>query len=154
MNYIWNVIFFFSSLNPLFPDFSFVLNYLLCKSCICGNFFLGFLQVAFDADVMWRTCYLKTDIVQGFTGKRPRDLLNPKAAKYMQSVFSIKDAIGKKESREISALCGVRVSQVLFFQLGCDSSFLLLLLCICHCNNYYSEDKSHLGMLYCMQHRE
>ncbi|XP_009383536.2 homeobox protein LUMINIDEPENDENS isoform X1 [Musa acuminata AAA Group] len=45
-------------------------------------------------------------------GKRPRDLLNPKAAKYMQSVFSIKDAIGKKESREISALCGVTVSQV------------------------------------------
>lgn len=48
------------------------------------------------------------------TGKRPRDLLNPKAVKYMQSVFSIKDAISKKESREISALFGVTVTQVLF----------------------------------------
>ncbi|XP_058200171.1 homeobox protein LUMINIDEPENDENS [Rhododendron vialii] len=45
-------------------------------------------------------------------GKRPRDLLNPKAVKYMQSVFSIKDAITKKESREISALFGVTVTQV------------------------------------------
>ncbi|URD83851.1 hypothetical protein MUK42_02586 [Musa troglodytarum] len=51
-------------------------------------------------------------------GKRPRDLLNPKAVKYMQSVFSIKDAIGKKESREISALCGVTVSQVREFFAG------------------------------------
>lgn len=45
-------------------------------------------------------------------GKRPRDLLNPKAVKYMQSVFSIKDAISKKESREISALFGVTITQV------------------------------------------
>ncbi|XVE73272.1 hypothetical protein DITRI_Ditri11bG0104000 [Diplodiscus trichospermus] len=45
-------------------------------------------------------------------GKRPRDLLNPKAVKYMQAVFSIKDAISKKESREISALFGVTVTQV------------------------------------------
>lgn len=30
----------------------------------------------------------------------------------MQSVFSIKDAISKKESREISALLGVTVTQV------------------------------------------
>uniref|UniRef100_A0A5B6Z3L9 Putative Homeodomain-like superfamily protein n=1 Tax=Davidia involucrata TaxID=16924 RepID=A0A5B6Z3L9_DAVIN len=45
-------------------------------------------------------------------GKRPRDLLNPKAVKYMQLVFSIKDAISKKESREISALFGVTVTQV------------------------------------------
>ncbi|XP_010259673.1 PREDICTED: homeobox protein LUMINIDEPENDENS-like [Nelumbo nucifera] len=45
-------------------------------------------------------------------GKRPRDLLNPKAVKYMQSVFSIKDTISKKESREISALSGVTVTQV------------------------------------------
>ncbi|XAR61293.1 hypothetical protein NMG60_11034943 [Bertholletia excelsa] len=45
-------------------------------------------------------------------GKRPRDLLNPKALKYMQSVFSVKDAITKKESREISALFGVTVTQV------------------------------------------
>ncbi|XP_010542862.1 PREDICTED: homeobox protein LUMINIDEPENDENS [Tarenaya hassleriana] len=45
-------------------------------------------------------------------GKRPRDLLNPKAIKYMQEVFSIKDAISKKESREISALFGITVSQV------------------------------------------
>ncbi|XP_015088490.1 homeobox protein LUMINIDEPENDENS [Solanum pennellii] len=45
-------------------------------------------------------------------GKRPRDLLNPKAIKYMQSIFSIKDAINKKETREISALFGVTVTQV------------------------------------------
>ncbi|XP_028804230.1 homeobox protein LUMINIDEPENDENS [Neltuma alba] len=45
-------------------------------------------------------------------GKRPRDLLNPKAVNYMQLVFSIKDAISKKESREISALFGVTVTQV------------------------------------------
>lgn len=45
-------------------------------------------------------------------GKRPRDLLNPKAVNYMQSVFSIKDAISKKESREISAMFGVTVTQV------------------------------------------
>ncbi|CAI9105345.1 OLC1v1004251C1 [Oldenlandia corymbosa var. corymbosa] len=45
-------------------------------------------------------------------GKRPRDLLNPKAIKYMQAVFSIKDAITKKETREISALFGVTASQV------------------------------------------
>lgn len=49
-----------------------------------------------------------------FAGKRPRDLLNPKAVKYMQSIFSIKDAISKKESREISALYGVTATQVLF----------------------------------------
>ncbi|KAI3975256.1 hypothetical protein MKX01_033496 [Papaver californicum] len=45
-------------------------------------------------------------------GKKPRDLLNPKAVKYMQSVFSIKDTISKKESREISAHCGVTLTQV------------------------------------------
>ncbi|KAL6500364.1 hypothetical protein OROHE_025730 [Orobanche hederae] len=45
-------------------------------------------------------------------GKRPRDLLNPKAVKYMQSVFSTKDAISKRESREISAQFGVTVTQV------------------------------------------
>ncbi|KMT06051.1 hypothetical protein BVRB_7g163790 isoform B [Beta vulgaris subsp. vulgaris] len=45
-------------------------------------------------------------------GKRPRDLLNPKALKYMQAVFSIKDAISKKELREIGALFGLTVTQV------------------------------------------
>ncbi|XP_015575659.1 homeobox protein LUMINIDEPENDENS isoform X2 [Ricinus communis] len=45
-------------------------------------------------------------------GKRPRDLLNPKAIKYMQAVFSMKDAISKKECREISAQFGVTVTQV------------------------------------------
>ncbi|XP_060178876.1 homeobox protein LUMINIDEPENDENS [Lycium barbarum] len=45
-------------------------------------------------------------------GKRPRDLLNPKAIKYMQSVFSVKDAINKKETREICARFGVTVTQV------------------------------------------
>lgn len=45
-------------------------------------------------------------------GKRPRDLLNPKAIKYMQSIFSVKDVITKKETREISALFGVTATQV------------------------------------------
>ncbi|KAF7818232.1 homeobox protein LUMINIDEPENDENS [Senna tora] len=45
-------------------------------------------------------------------GKRPRDLLNPKAVNYMQSIFSIKDAISKKESRELSALFGITVTQI------------------------------------------
>ncbi|KAI0530853.1 hypothetical protein KFK09_000401 [Dendrobium nobile] len=51
-------------------------------------------------------------------GKKPRDLLNPKAVKYMQSIFAIKDTIGKKETREISALCGVTVTQVRDFFSG------------------------------------
>nr|CAB3479356.1 unnamed protein product [Digitaria exilis] len=45
-------------------------------------------------------------------GKRPRDLLNPKAVKCMQSLFAFKDTIGKKETREISLLCGVTATQV------------------------------------------
>ncbi|KAG8054024.1 hypothetical protein GUJ93_ZPchr0001g31887 [Zizania palustris] len=45
-------------------------------------------------------------------GKKPRDLLNPKAVNSMQSLFAVKDTIGKKESREISAFCGVTVTQV------------------------------------------
>jgi hypothetical protein len=52
-------------------------------------------------------------------GKRPRDLLNPKAVKYLQAVFAIKDAISKRESREISALFGITVAQVLFFYMIC-----------------------------------
>ncbi|KAL2345392.1 hypothetical protein Fmac_006677 [Flemingia macrophylla] len=51
-------------------------------------------------------------------GKRPRDLLNPKAVNYMQSIFSIKDAVSKKELREISALFGVTVTQVRDFFTG------------------------------------
>ncbi|XP_051142120.1 homeobox protein LUMINIDEPENDENS [Andrographis paniculata] len=51
-------------------------------------------------------------------GKRPRDLLNPKAVKYMQSVFSIKDAISKRETREISAQFGVTLTQVRDFFVG------------------------------------
>ena len=47
-------------------------------------------------------------------GKRPRDQLNLKALKYMQAVFSIKDAISKKEAREIGALFGLTVTQVPF----------------------------------------
>lgn len=46
------------------------------------------------------------------SGKRPRDLLNPKAVKYLQAVFAVKDAISKRESREISALFGITVAQV------------------------------------------
>ncbi|CAN8308647.1 unnamed protein product [Cochlearia groenlandica] len=45
-------------------------------------------------------------------GKRPRDLLNPKAVKYLQEVFAIKDVISKKESREISALFGITIAQI------------------------------------------
>ncbi|KAK1319723.1 Homeobox protein LUMINIDEPENDENS [Acorus calamus] len=51
-------------------------------------------------------------------GKRPRDLLNSKAIKYMQSVFSIKDTMSKKETREISALYGVTLTQVRDFFSG------------------------------------
>lgn len=51
-------------------------------------------------------------------GKRPRDLLNPKAVKYMQLVFSMKDAISKRETREISAQFGVTVTQVRDFFAG------------------------------------
>jgi len=51
-------------------------------------------------------------LVKAFAGKRPRDLLNPKAVKYMQSLFALKDTLGKKETREISLLCGVAVTQV------------------------------------------
>ncbi|XP_071701551.1 homeobox protein LUMINIDEPENDENS isoform X2 [Rutidosis leptorrhynchoides] len=45
-------------------------------------------------------------------GKRPRDLLNPKAIKYMQSIFSVKDEIRKKEIRAICALFGLTATQV------------------------------------------
>nr|XP_043619577.1 homeobox protein LUMINIDEPENDENS [Erigeron canadensis] len=45
-------------------------------------------------------------------GKRPRDLLNPKAIKYMQAIFSVKDEISKKETRAISALFGLTATQV------------------------------------------
>ncbi|KAL4572105.1 hypothetical protein LXL04_018874 [Taraxacum kok-saghyz] len=45
-------------------------------------------------------------------GKRPRDLLNPKAIKYMQSIFSVKDEISKKEIRVISAQFGLTATQV------------------------------------------
>ncbi|KAI5565234.1 hypothetical protein BDE02_14G111400 [Populus trichocarpa] len=45
-------------------------------------------------------------------GKRPRDLINPKAVKYMQEVFTIKDAFSKKESRDISVQFGATVTQV------------------------------------------
>ncbi|KZV35892.1 Homeodomain-like superfamily protein [Dorcoceras hygrometricum] len=51
-------------------------------------------------------------------GKRPRDLLNPKAVKYLQFVFSIKDAVSKRETREISAQFGVTASQVREFFTG------------------------------------
>ncbi|TKY61808.1 Homeobox protein LUMINIDEPENDENS [Spatholobus suberectus] len=61
-------------------------------------------------------------------GKRPRDLLNPKAVNYMQSVFSIKDAISKKELREISALFGVTVTQVRDFFNGQRSRVRRLIL--------------------------
>jgi len=47
-------------------------------------------------------------------GKRPRDLINPKAVKYMQEVFTIKDAFSKKESRDISVQFGATVTQVIF----------------------------------------
>lgn len=48
------------------------------------------------------------------TGKRLRDLINPKAVKYMQEVFSIKDAFSKKESGEISVQFGATLTQVIF----------------------------------------
>ncbi|KAL9168471.1 hypothetical protein ABFS82_04G017500 [Erythranthe guttata] len=51
-------------------------------------------------------------------GKRPRDLLNPKAVKYMQFVFSIKDSTSKRETLEISAQFGVTKTQVRDFFTG------------------------------------
>lgn len=42
-------------------------------------------------------------------------MLNPKAVKYMQLVFSLKDAISKRETREISSQFGVTATQVLIF---------------------------------------
>ncbi|XBI68009.1 hypothetical protein VPH35_047271 [Triticum aestivum] len=45
-------------------------------------------------------------------GKKPRDLLNPKAVNSMQSLFAVKDTLGKRETREISALCGLTVTKV------------------------------------------
>ncbi|GKB83513.1 homeobox protein luminidependens, partial [Tanacetum coccineum] len=45
-------------------------------------------------------------------GKRPRDLLNPKAIRYMHSIFSVKDELSKKETRAISALFGLTATQV------------------------------------------
>ncbi|XP_073140171.1 homeobox protein LUMINIDEPENDENS [Henckelia pumila] len=51
-------------------------------------------------------------------GKRPRDLLNPKAVQYLQFVFSIKDAVSKRETREISAQFGVTATQVREFFTG------------------------------------
>ncbi|PWA25578.1 Homeodomain-containing protein [Artemisia annua] len=47
-------------------------------------------------------------------GKRPRDLLNPKAIKHMHSIFSVKDEISKKETRAISALFGLTATQPTF----------------------------------------
>nr|GEV55062.1 homeobox protein luminidependens [Tanacetum cinerariifolium] len=47
-------------------------------------------------------------------GKRPRDLLNPKAIKYMHSIFSVKDELSKKETRAISALFGLTATQKYF----------------------------------------
>ena len=62
----------------------------------------------------------------------------------MQSVFSIKDAISKKESREISALFGVTVTQVyitpppVYISLSplARYSFVFCSLCKDLCNQY------------------
>jgi len=51
-------------------------------------------------------------------GRRPRDLLNPKAIKCLQGIFAIKDTIMKREAREISALCGATITQVREFFSG------------------------------------
>lgn len=51
-------------------------------------------------------------------GRRPRDLLNPKAVKCLQGIFAIKDTIMKREAREISALCGATITQVREFFSG------------------------------------
>lgn len=67
-------------------------------------------------ELLWFHLY-SDSLTSPVAGKRPRDLLNPKAIKYMQSVFSIKDSINKKETREISALFGVTVTQVCSFSI-------------------------------------
>ncbi|KAL0389606.1 UNVERIFIED_CONTAM: Homeobox protein LUMINIDEPENDENS [Sesamum calycinum] len=74
-----------------------------------------------SGDVTGTVEYLKGEKDQALGGeerKRPRDLLNPKAVKYMQLVFSVKDVISKRETREISAQFGVTVTQVRDFFTG------------------------------------
>ena len=66
-------------------------------------------------------CYWKHFFysVSNFVGKKPGDLLNPKAVNSMQSLFAVKDTLGKRETREISALCGLTVTQVCSFSRMC-----------------------------------
>lgn len=65
--------------------------------------------------LFYQLCQLNVSMIFFvYIGKKPRDLLNPKAVKYLQSIFSIKDNIGKKELREISANCGITITQVSF----------------------------------------
>lgn len=86
--------------------------------------------------VSYCLCFLWfNEFIYCFTGKRPRDLLNPKAVKYMQEIFSVKDSISKKECRDISAQFGITVTQVIFSFECLESCFhhisLLLLLRRC-----------------------
>ncbi|KAM0836888.1 hypothetical protein ACQ4PT_062016 [Festuca glaucescens] len=83
-----------SSLSPISASPTFCSIYATCCWCIVYQ------DSAFPYDG------------SNFVGKKPRDLLNPKAVNSMQSLFAVKDTIGKRETREISALCGVTVTQV------------------------------------------
>jgi hypothetical protein len=60
-----------------------------------------------------------------FAGKRPRDLLNLKAKNFIQSVFSLKDAISDKESHEISALFGITMTHVYISPLSVSFLFCI-----------------------------
>lgn len=89
------------------------------KPSLSDNVYMVFFMLSVSSFSFWIvhlhfSCSLCTSLifVCPFAGKKPRDLLNPKAIKYMQSIFSIKDSISKKETREISALCGVTITQV------------------------------------------
>lgn len=84
------------------------MGFQVAMSCVYFNIFLNVF-----VDCRINCSYIYLSFV--FAGKRPRDLLNPKAIKYMQLVFSMKDAISKRETREISAQFGVTVTQVLIF---------------------------------------
>lgn len=106
----------------LYCDFIFIIWsnwYFLVLSCASMIFFFFNLVVATVTLILnwykWNIFSPMFNIFWIFTGKKPGDSLNPKAVNYMQSVFSVKDTIGKKETREISTLCGITVTQVVCF---------------------------------------
>lgn len=79
-------------------------------------------------------------------GKKPRDLLNPKAVVHMLEIFAIKDKLSKKETREISAQFGITLSQVLMLHLKCY--FVCIIFCDCWVSerNTYKHQKDSISL--------